>query len=315
MRGAYGALAVMAGLMMASPVEASEAGGGVYPNGAEGVFGGALPPKGLYYLGYLQYYEAGRFNDGDGKAGLLPDFKVKVDAAVTRIVWVTDQKVLGADYAMHVVVPVVNVDARIAGMTGNRSGVSDVTIDPIIMGWHFRNGLHVITGLDINLPVGSYDRTSIANFSRHYWNVEPIIALAYYKKHLRLDVKMMYDINFKNTDAQINGFNPTGAGYRSGNEFHADYAATYALSSKVQVGIAGYYYKQTTGDKVDSPAAQQVIDALRGFKGETFAGGPSLRVGLGKVQLIGTWQHEFYADYRPQGDKVWIKAIIPLGGQ
>ena len=176
MRGAYGALAVMAGLMMASPVRASEAGGGVYPNGAEGVFGGALPPKGLYYQGYLQYYEAGRFNDGDGKAGLLPDFKVKVDA-------------------------------RIAGMTGNRSGVPDVTIDPIIMGWHFRNGLHVITGLDINLPVGSYDR--------HYWNVEPVLVLAYYKKNLRRDVKMMYDINFKNTDARINGFNPTGAGYRT----------------------------------------------------------------------------------------------------
>jgi hypothetical protein len=139
-------------------------------------------PKGLYYLGYLQYYEAGRFNDGDGNSGLLPDFKVKAEAAVTRVVWVTDKKFLGADYAMHVVVPVVNVDARIAGMSGNRSGVSDVTIDPIILGWHFRNGWHVITGLDINLPVGSYDRASIANFSRHYWNVEPIVAFAYYRE-------------------------------------------------------------------------------------------------------------------------------------
>ncbi|WP_232281104.1 SphA family protein [Novosphingobium nitrogenifigens] len=304
--------AMAAALAVATPAMASEAGGGVYPNGAEGMLAGALPPKGLYYLGYLQYYEAGRFNDGDGNSGLLPDFKVKAEAVVTRVVWVTDKKFLGADYAMHVVVPVVNVDARIAGMSGNRSGVSDVTIDPIILGWHFRNGWHVITGLDINLPVGSYDRASIANFSRHYWNVEPIVAFAYYKKNLRLDVKMMYDINFKNTDAQINGFNPTGAGYRSGNEFHADYAASYAISPKVQLGFSGYYYKQTTGDHVDNAAAQLGIDAMHGFKGEAFAGGPSVRLGLGKVHLLTTWQHEFFANYRPQGDKFWIKAIIPI---
>ncbi len=313
MRGIYGALASLAGLMLTMPAQASEAGGGVYSNGAEGSLAGALPPKGLYYLGYLQYYEADRFNDGKGNAGMLPDFKVKVEAAVNRLVWVSDKKILGADYAMHLIVPVVNVDARIAGATGNRTGVSDVTFNPMILGWHFPNGVHVITGLDINIPVGSYDPGSIANFSRHYWNVEPILALAYHKKNLQIDVKMMYDINFKNKNAQINGFNPTGADYRTGNEFHLDYAATYAVKPNVQLGVAGYFYKQTTGDRVDNAAAQATIDAMGGFKGETFAGGPTARVGLGKVQLIGTWQHEFHSEYRPQGDKFWIKAIIPIG--
>ena len=304
----------MAAMATATPALASEVGGGVYPNGAEGALGGALPPPGTYYLGYAQYYEAGRFNDGQGNAGLLPDFKVKVEAAVSRVVVVTDHKVLGADYAVHVVAPVVNVDARIAGMTGNRSGLSDITIDPIILGWHFPNGVHVITGVDVNVPVGSYDRTSLANFSRHYWNVEPIVAMAYYDKSgLSLDLKMMYDINFKNTTAQINGFNPTGAAYRSGNEFHADYAATYTVSPKLALGVSGYFYKQTTGDRVDNAAAQGVLDSFGGLKGETFAGGPTVRLGLGHVQLIGTWQHEFYANYRPQGDKVWLKAIIPVG--
>jgi hypothetical protein len=28
--------------------------------------------------------------------------------------------------------------------------------------------------------------------------------------------------------------------------------------------------------------------------------------------LLTTWQHEFFANYRPQGDKFWIKAIIPI---
>lgn len=306
--------AVAAGL--GAQARASETGGGTYPNGADGLMSAALPPPGTYYLGYYNYYEAGRFNDGNGDKGLLPDFKVKAAAAVSRFVWVTDKKILGADYAMHVIVPVVHLDAKMAGLSDNRTGVSDVTVDPFILGWHFKNGMHVIAGVDVNVPVGSYDRNSIANFSRHYWSFEPIVTLAYYGRNgVNIDLKAMYDINLKNRSAQVNGINPTGADYRTGNEFHVDYAATYSITPKVQAGVSGYFYKQTTGDKIDDPAAQATIDAMDGFKGETLAAGPTLRVSAGKAQIIGTWQHEFYADYRPQGDKFWVKLILPLGGK
>lgn len=299
-----------------APAQATETGGGTYPNGAEGMMAAALPPPGTYYLGYFNYYEAGRFNDGKGERGLLPDFRVKASAAVSRFVWVTDKKILGADYAMHILVPVVHLDAKMAGLSDKRTGISDITIDPLILGWHFRNGMHVIAGVDVNVPVGSYDRTSVANFSRHYWSFQPIVTFAYYgKSGVNVDVKAMYDINLKNRSAQVNGFNPTGADYRSGNEFHVDYAATYNLSPKVQAGVSGYYYKQTTDDRIDDPAAQAGIDAMDGFRGEAFAAGPTVRVAAGKAQVIGTWQHEFTADYRPQGDKFWIKLILPLGGK
>lgn len=307
--------AALLGGLSAGTASATEAGGGVYPNGAEGMMSAALPPPGTYYLGYLNYYDADRFNDGNGKSGLLPNFHVKATAAVSRFVWVTDKKILGADWAMHVLVPVVHLDAKMAGMSDKRTGISDITVDPLILGWHFSNGVHVIAGVDVNVPVGSYDRHSIANFSRHHWNVEPVVTFAYYGKNgVNIDLKAMYDINFTNKSAQVNGFNPTGADYRSGNELHVDYAATYSISPKVQAGVSGYYYKQTTDDKVDEASAQALIDSMDGFKGEAFAAGPTLRVGLGKAQIIGTWQHEFHSEYRPQGDKFWVKAIIPLGG-
>lgn len=308
--------AAVAAMAVASPALASESGGGVYPNGAEGMLSAALPPPGTYYLGYLTYYHSDRFNDGNGDSGFIPNFNVDATAAVSRFVWVSDKKIFGASYAAHVIVPVVNVDASVAGINGNRTGVGDVTVNPMILGWHFKNGMHAIFGVDVNVPVGSYDRTSVANFSRHYWNVEPILTLAYYGKNgVSLDVKMMYDINFKNKSAQINAINPTGADYRSGNEFHADFAANYSLKPNLALGVSGYYYEQTTSDKVDNAATQALIDGLDGFKGKVFAAGPSVRLGLGKVQLIGTWQHEFHAEYRPQGDKFWIKAIVPLGGK
>lgn len=307
------ALAAACAAFAGTSAHATESGGNVYPLGAEGTLAGALPPPGVYYLGYVQSYSADRFNDGDGKQGFIPAFDVDAQAAVSRVVWVTGRKVLGADLAMHVVAPVVRLDAHIAGVSDRRTGVTDVTVDPLILGWHFTNGLHVLTGVDINVPVGNYSRTSVANISRHHWNVEPVVAVAYYPKNgLQFDLKAMYDINFKNRDAQINALNPTGADYRSGNELHVDFAATKPVHPKVSVGVGGYYYRQTTSDQVDDPAAQATIDTLGGFKGEVFAAGPTVRVAAGKAQVIATWQHEFTARYRPQGEKLWIKMILPL---
>lgn len=296
----------------AGPAVAGEAGGGAYPNGAEGYTGAALPPPGTYLLGYYEHYDADRFNDNQGKSGLLPAFHARVDAVIARLVHVTGQRVLGASWGMQAILPLVNLRVGAAGMEDETTGASDVIVDPIMLGWHFRNGLHVTTGLDVTLPTGSYQSTKLSNIGRNYWSVEPVVAIAYYtRRGFSADAKLMYDVNFANSRAMVTPFNPTGADYRSGNEFHIDYAAGQQFG-KGKLGVAGYYYQQTTKDKVDNAAAQAVIDGLRGFKGGVFAAGPSAAYRLGKVQLIGTWQHEFHAEYRPQGDKFWLKAIIPL---
>lgn len=84
-------LVLAAGALAAHPAFATEAGGGVCPNGAEGCSGAALPPPGTYLLGYVEHYDAGRFNDGNGNSGQLPDFHTRADAAIARIVHVTDK--------------------------------------------------------------------------------------------------------------------------------------------------------------------------------------------------------------------------------
>lgn len=300
-------------LSLATVAQATETGGGVYPNGAENYLAGALPPPGLYQLMYLTQYNADRYNDGKGHSGFLPDFKVRADALVSRTVFVSDKTFLGANWAGHLIVPLVDLNVDIAGNSDHRRGISDVTFNPLIMGWHFDNGLHLTTGLDINVPVGSYDRNAQANFSRHYWNFEPVVAFAYYDPNgFALDMKFMYDFNLKNTSAQVNGLNPTGADYRSGQEFHVDFGAGYNVG-KWELGVSGYYYTQTTADRVSDRNTQAVVDSLDGLKGKTFAMGPAIKYNAGPAQVIATWQHEFESEYRPEGERVWLKVIIPIG--
>lgn len=313
MRKVFATMTAVLAMGASAPALASELGGGVYPNGAEGFSGAAMPPPGTYLLGYLNRYEADRFNDPDGDAGLLPDFKVRANAAVIRLVHMTPIKILGATWGVQAIVPVVNLKVGAAGLGDETTGIGDITIDPILLGWHFANGVHVSAGVDINVPVGAYDRRKLSNIGRNYVNYEPVIAVAYYgKKGFSVDVKVMYDINMRNRQAVFTPFNPTGASYRSGNELHADFAVGQQVG-KWKLGAAGYVYKQTTKDDVSDPAAQAFIERMRGFKGQVVGVGPSVSYQAGKVQLIGTWQHEFHAENRPQGDKFWLKAIVPIG--
>jgi hypothetical protein len=51
---------------LGSKAQATEGGGGAYPNGAESFLAAALPPPGLYYINYLAHYSSDRLNDKNG---------------------------------------------------------------------------------------------------------------------------------------------------------------------------------------------------------------------------------------------------------
>jgi hypothetical protein len=290
---------------------ASETGGTSYPQGPEGFTAGALPPPGTYFLNYIEHYSAGRFNDGQGKAGFFPDFSLDATADVLRVVQVDKVTFLGASLGHAVILPVVDLSVGIGTSHDRRGGIGDMTLTPFILGWHGKT-LHAVAALDINAPTGAYNQNRLANIGRNYWNAEPVLAFAWYPRGgFTVDVKMMYDFNGTNRQGNINPLNPTGANYKTGQEFHTDFAAGQQVG-KVKLGMSGYLYRQTTSDRVDNAAAQATLDALNGLKGKEFAIGPSAQVNLGKVMLIASWQHAFQADYRPQGDKFWLKAIVPL---
>ena len=304
-------LASALALVAATPALATETGGSSYPQGPEGFTGGALPPPGTYFLNYVEHYSAGRFNDGQGNAGFFPNFQVDATADVLRVVQVDKVSFLGASVGHAAILPVVDLAVGIGNAHDRRSGIGDATLTPLILGWHGKD-LHAVAALDINVPTGAYDQARMANIGRNYTNFEPVLAFAYYPKGgFTADVKLMYDFNGTNKAGNINPLNPTGAAYKSGQEFHADFAVGQQFGP-VQLGLSGYVYRQTSGDRVANASAQAVLDGFNDLKGKAFAIGPSAHINLGHVMLIGTYQHEFQADYRPQGDKFWLKAIVPL---
>ena len=74
--------------------------GGHYAPGAEGVAAASAPPPGTYYLGYLVNYNANSLQGAPGNNS------VKVTVLANRLAWISDTKILGANYGAEVIVPV-----------------------------------------------------------------------------------------------------------------------------------------------------------------------------------------------------------------
>ena len=297
------AAALALGFAALSTGALAKEGGDQYPNGAETFMSGAIPPAGTYFINYAGYY-SGTLKDNSGNTVRLPNTKgnlqdVKVSAwfDALRLVHVTGIKLLGADWTVDAILPIVhqNFDLPPLGGSKTTTGIGDLTLNPIILGWHFPN-LHVTAGLDINLPTGNWDRTDPRkSLGANYYSFEPILAVSYLADNgFEASTKLMYNIKTKNTDSN----------YQSGDESHADYLLGYRNNGWAY-GLGGYFLKQTTDDTLNGRSV-----GLNGNKGQVLAFGPHVQyMGKNGDQFIFQWQHETAVKNRFEGDKVWFKYI------
>jgi len=288
--------AALAADLAANPAAASENGVIQYPVGAEGWMAGAVPPPGAYFINYTSYYTADRLNNGNGDK-MVPAFQVDAVADALRFLYVSDVTILGGFWGGHVVLPLVHLDIDGPAGSDSKSGLGDMTINPIIVSWH-RPNLHWAVGLDINLPTGAYDKNDIANIGSNYIGFQPKFGITYQSDGgFQASTMLMYDINTKNDDTD----------YQSGQMFHSDFYVGQKLG-ELSVGLGGYYLHQTTDDTVAG-----IKVGADGFRGEALALGPQLtwEHESGAV-LKARWQHEFMAHNRSQGDRFWLKAVLPF---
>ncbi|RDI04652.1 transporter [Comamonas sp. AG1104] len=289
-------LLICASVIGAASANAAEGGGSVYPNGAENFVAGALPPPGIYGIAFVNHYEANRLNDFSGKQIDIPGFKVRATAITPRVIWVPGVSVLGGDLVAHMLAPLVEVEAKMGGQSQKKSGLGDITMG-LGVGHHHGSNLHTILGLDVTLPTGSYRNGDLANLGRNYSALEPVLAVSYLNSQgFNGDLRMGYLINRVNKATD----------YRSGQEFHLDYAAGWGLGNGWVLGLGGYYRKQTQLDK-------QMGVELSNSKTSGMAIGPSIKYDSGRGWfLTAKWQFEKNMKNSAQGNALWLRAALPL---
>ncbi|GAB4400525.1 MAG: hypothetical protein OHK0048_15730 [Rhodoferax sp.] len=136
--------------------------GGHYVPGVEGVQAASVPPPGNYYLGYLVNYNINELKAPGSTDAIPGSNKGTVVALANRFAFITQQKFLGADYGFEFIVPIVRTSLTFDAappLTGTSSGVGDVYLGPLVLGWHGANW-DAVAAAGIWLDNASHDKAS-----------------------------------------------------------------------------------------------------------------------------------------------------------
>jgi len=152
-----------------------------------------------------------------------------------------------------------------------------------------------------DIPVGAYDAQRLSNVSIGHGAIDVGAGYTYLDEKTGREFSIVGGLtyNLENGDTD----------YRNGVDAHVDWAASQFVSESTHVGVAGYFYRQLTGD---SGAGAKLGD----FKSRVDGIGPQVgyffpfQGGKAYVNLKGYW--EFDARNRPDGWSVWIAFALPL---
>jgi hypothetical protein len=233
------------------------------------------------------------------------------DAIVQGITYTFATPVLGGQAAVTVLGAPGHVDAAVsATLTGprgntisgtafdNRTTFADVFYQGSLK-WNqgVHNEMIYFTG---NIPSGTYDSTRLANLSFGFVAVDGGAGYTYFDPKTGHEFSVVGGLtySFINPDTQ----------YQNGVDFHMDWAASQFVSKNVQLGLAGYFFQQLTGD---SGSGAKLGD----FKGRVAGVGPQ----IGFLFPLGQ-EHQGYlnlkaykdfaAENRPEGYTAWVTLAI-----
>ena len=211
---------------------------GHYVAGVEGSQAASVPPPGMYYLGYLVNYNIDDFRIPGTSDNLPGHNSGTVTALANRFVWITNYKLLGADYGMEAIVPVMRTSLTLnaAGISDSRTGVGDIYLGPLVLGWHGPQWDAVAAaGLWLDNASDSYP----ASPGKGFKSTMLTGGLTYYfdgAKTVSGAALMRYEFNGRNS-----------AGMRPGDQLTLEWGLGKSFGA-VSAGLVGYSQWQTTND-------------------------------------------------------------------
>jgi len=139
-----------------------------------GVLAASQPPPGLYVVAPLYlHYEADTLRNRDGDSIRL-DFSLDLNAYVLGVVWVSEKKLLGANYSFQIfpaftdnalAAPAIDLDASVG------TGFTDLYVVPLHLGWH-KERADYVAGLGVFAPTGRYEPDADDNLGLGMWSFE-----------------------------------------------------------------------------------------------------------------------------------------------
>lgn len=224
------ALAAMPTLVLAQPTAH-------YVPGVEGIKGASLPPPGIYLRDYNAFYFADQLNDNNGNKipGLNP--KAFIYANVPRIVWITDEQVLGGNLGVDALVPLQYTDLRVGGFDDSTFSIGDLFVEGTLS-WH-QDQADFSVGYGLWAPTGDFSASNPTHPGLGFWTHMLTAGVTWYPdKDKRWSISLLnrYEISHEQRDTHIT----------PGQAYTLEWGVGYGVKKTLDVGVAGYCQFQTT---------------------------------------------------------------------
>ncbi len=254
------------------------------------------------------FYEA-KINGAVTLGGVTLNVGSKVDFFQSALngLYVPDRTVLGGHLGLSVTVTVGHVDMK-ADVTATPGGVG---IERQTSGWGLGD---ITTRLQLGWQEGDFAHTAyvqaVAPSGRYKVGFEPDIGL----NRPGIDTGWAFTWTEKTSKLQFNGtfgitfnFENEATDYKSGTDFHFEWAVGREICTGLVIGVVGYDYRQITGDSGSGAF-------LGPFEGsvDAIGGGLAYTTLIGKTPLILNLRHyeEFNAVRRWDGNNTLFSGTV-----
>jgi hypothetical protein len=214
-----------------------------YPAGVEGINGSSLPPPGFYFRDYNYIY----FSDYVKPPQSAPKaFDIFANVQAPRLVWITNQKLLGGNFGMDVIVPFVYQDLDMTGFRGNDFSPGDIFVEPITLSWHLKEQFDLAFGYGLWLPTGDYNQSNPLSPGKGFLTYMLTGGLTVHpdtEKNWSLSTLGRYEISHEQNQTKIT----------PGHYFTLEYGLGRNVKYNIQAGLAGYVQAQTTASSNNKP--------------------------------------------------------------
>jgi len=225
----------------------------------------------------LQYGRYEDVNEIDGAAGhpnaLFSKPRIRVFVSLTQFSYTTDWHPFGGTFAFSAALPVVAylrtdfaADSRVK-LTDNGTNIGDLVWGPIYQSAPIMRDGHPWfvwrAQLIVSSPTGALNGSHNLNQGVGYWAANPYLAFTLMpSERWEISNRINYQYNFRGDKFSSPPPIP-GLVYRNGQAgqlVYDNFAASYGVSQKVNVGIAGFYLGQLSRDKTN---AMEVPGSIR----------------------------------------------------
>ncbi|MBN2106151.1 MAG: transporter [Deltaproteobacteria bacterium] len=214
---------------------------GHYTGGIEGIKLATAPPPGFYYKVYNVFYYSDQYRSYRNSQRVRPDIQNFV--MVHRPIWVTNLKILGADYITTILIPITYADVSIreAKLNDKSWALGDIAVEPFCLDWH-EDRWDAMFSLAAYIPTGKHSTRKIALPGKGFWTLLITLGPTLYlddDKTWAISTLMRYELHSKKHYENI----------RPGQNISFDACLSKSLGRLWEIGLCGYAQWQVTDDR------------------------------------------------------------------